>query len=115
MGKTLAELQGLLDEFEAEYWDAPKDEESKTRHITLHMMKLVGRLGAIAEPREHGLPVDLAPMKEQIIPDLLYYALSLAAVHGVDVEKAFLERLELNRKKIQNWPEKSERQIKNLP
>ncbi len=67
------------------------------------MMKLVGRLGAIAEPREHGLPVDLAPMKEQIIPDLLYYALSLASAHQVDLEEGFLARLEANRRKVDAW------------
>lgn len=100
---TLPELQKILAEFEKDYWVAPKGEDEQTRHIVLHLTKLIGKIGAISEKREHNFEADKSIIKIEVIPDLLYYALSLSEIYGVDLEKAFLERLEANRKKVNSW------------
>lgn len=100
---TLKELQNTLVEFEKEYWVAPKGENEQTRHITLHLTKLIGKIGAICEKKEHGFEADKNILETEVIPDLLYFALSLSQVHGVDLEKAFLARLEANKKKVTGW------------
>lgn len=101
--KTLKELQQILIEFEKENWVAPRDAKSVTRHLTQHIAKLMGKLGTITEKWEHDFDPDLTPLKEEVIPDLLYYALSLATTYDVDLEKAFLNRLEINKQKVDTW------------
>lgn len=103
---TINELRRILVDFEnSPAWDAPKDEAGKTRHLTLHLAKLLGKIGSIAERREHSLEPDLTVLREEVIPDLLYYALSLAQAHGVDLQDAFLKRLDTNRARVQAWVE----------
>ena len=96
----LSDLQKIHKEFESEHWDAAKDEEGYTRHILKHLAKLMGKLGNVVEPREHRLKPSTTVLKEQVIPDLLYYSLGLATKHNVDLEEAFLNRLEQNKEKI---------------
>jgi NTP pyrophosphatase (non-canonical NTP hydrolase) len=103
MSRTLSELDNLLQEFEKDNWVAPRDSKSVTRHITQHIAKLIGKLGAVTEKWEHGFEADTTQLKEEVIPDLLYYALNLAHAHEVDLEKAFLHRLEINRQKVDQW------------
>jgi NTP pyrophosphatase (non-canonical NTP hydrolase) len=104
--KTIEELSEILLDFEKENWVAPRDKKSVTRHITQHMAKLMGKLGTITEKWEHGFEADLAPLKEEVIPDLLYYALNLSMVHSIDLESAFLKRLKINERKVNNWKKK---------
>jgi len=99
----LDKLRQTLAEFETKYWDAPADEAGKTRHIALHIMKLAGKLGTIVERREHGLEPGLEQLKNEVIPDLLYYALSLSLAHDVELEKAFLKRLEGDKHRVTDW------------
>jgi hypothetical protein len=104
---TVSELRKILVDFEnSPAWDAPKDEQGKTRHLTLHLAKLLGKIGTVAERREHSIEPDLTVLKEEVIPDLLYYALSLAEAHDVDLQSAFLNRLDSNRARVQAWVEK---------
>jgi len=100
---TLKELAQVLAEFEKEHWVAPDDVQSVTRHITQHIAKLMGKLGTVTEKWEHGFEPDLTQLKAEVIPDLLYYSLNLAATHQVDLEQAFYKRLEVNSEKIQRW------------
>jgi len=103
--KTLDELKKILTDFEQENWVAPIGEQGQTRHITLHMAKLMGKLGTVTEGWEHNFEMDLTQLKTEVIPDLLYYAIALAKVHGVNLEEAFLNRLEMNKKKVGRWRE----------
>ena len=48
---TLEELQKVLIQFEKDYWVAPKGEDAETRHITLHLTKLLGKIGTVCEKR----------------------------------------------------------------
>ncbi len=100
---TIQELQNILVEFEKDYWLAPKEEDEHTRHIVLHLAKLLGKIGTISEKRDHGFEVDKGVLKTDVIPDLLYYALALSELYKVDIEKAFLDRLEANKKKVSSW------------
>ena len=96
----LAEIVSLHEKFEEQFWDAAKDEPGYTRHVLEHMAKLLGKMGNVVEPREHGLEPDTKILKTQVIPDLLYFAIGLARKHEVNLEEAFLNRLEENGFKI---------------
>jgi NTP pyrophosphatase (non-canonical NTP hydrolase) len=100
---TLKELSSILQEFEVENWVAPRDAQSVTRHITQHLAKLMGKLGTVTEQWEHGFDPDLTELRKEVIPDLLYYALNLAATHQVDLEEAFTQRLATNAEKVAAW------------
>lgn len=111
---TLLELQQLLLDFEnSPAWDAPKDEPGKTRHLTLHLAKLLGKIGTVVERREHGIEPELNTLKDEVIPDLLYYALSLASAHEVELQQAFLKRLDVNRVRVREWVAKREQSEKS--
>jgi len=103
MKKSLQELDDILIEFEKDNWIAPTSLKGRTRHITLHITKLLGKLAAISEKWEHGFDDEAAviEIKDGIAPDLLGYALMLARIHNFDLEAAFLERLEANKRKVQ--------------
>lgn len=103
---TLEKLSEKILEFEKESWVAPKDQTGKTRHITLHMGKLLGSLSEVSERREHDIEPSLKILKEWIIPDLLIYSLMLSNLYKVDLEKAFLKRIEYNKKKVKSWKKK---------
>ena len=107
---NLNQLQIILSEFENKYWDAPKDEVGKTRHINLHLSKLMGKIGEVTERREHSLDRDTTILKEEVIPDLLYFALSLAEIHDVNLQEAFFERLEQNKIRVKAWKEQEQDQ-----
>lgn len=101
--KNLQELQDILVNFEKDYWVAPEGKDEQTRHILLHITKLIGKLGAVCEKKEHNFDPDEKVIKEEVIPDLLYFALSLSEIHNVDLEEVFLDRLEANKKKVEEW------------
>ena len=113
MNKTLKEIDQISIEFEKEYWVASSSRQGKIRHILLHMTKMLGKLGGVIEKWEHGLEVDEKVIGQEIVPDLLMYALMIAREEGVDVEKVFLERLEMNKKKVNKW--KEDGVLKDLP
>ena len=104
---TLEELQKNHEEFEKEFWVAPKGLDEQTRHIVLHLAKLIGKVGAVSEQYEHGFDPDKEVVKKEVIPDLLYYAFALSTLYDVDLEKSFLDRLEANKKKISSWKNRS--------
>jgi NTP pyrophosphatase (non-canonical NTP hydrolase) len=113
MNKSLSEIDAILIDFEKDYWVAPTTRKGKTRHILLHMTKLLGKLGTVVEKWEHGLEIDEKVIAEEIVPDLLIYALMLARDENIDLEKVFIERLEVNKKKVGGW--KKGDLLKDLP
>lgn len=100
---TLEQLQQIHTEFEDQYWDAPSDLDGRTRHTVLHLTRLISKIGSYSEQRDHGLPASTQQIEEEVIPDLLYWALALSTSFGVDLEEAFLARLEANKKKIDGF------------
>lgn len=99
---TLDDLAAIVKKHEDEYWDMTNGEAEYTRHILEHLAKLMGKMGNVVEPREHGLEPSTEIIKTQVIPDLLYYALGMAQAHNVNLEEAFTERMKQNRAKITN-------------
>ena len=106
---TLLELQRILADFEKDYWDGPKDIDGKTRHIVLHLTKLIAKVGSVSEQRDHKLPADPQPIITEAIPDLLYWALSLSQLYKINLLQVFLARLEQNKIKIVGLREKRNR------
>lgn len=99
-GLTVADLAALLERFEHVAWDAPGDTVGKTRHICLHMGKLVAKLASVCERREHGVAADASIIAREVVPDLVYYWLDLAAMHQVDPARVFVDRMAANRRRV---------------
>lgn len=101
--KTIKELHQILVEFEKDNWVAPDDHKSIVRHLAQHIGKLAGKLFTVTEKWEHGFETDETIVKTEVIPDLLYYALSLAKIYDVNLEDSFINRLEMNKMKVEEW------------
>jgi len=99
---SLEELLRLHRQFEKKYWDVSKDEAEYTRHVLEHLTKLLGKIGNVVEPREHGLSPSTTRIEKEVIPDLFYFALGLADKHHVNLERAYLSRLKQNETKIKD-------------
>lgn len=100
---TLKQLSDDVKEFDQEYWVAAKDVDGRTRHITLHLTKLLGKIGEVAERREHGMNPRVDKLKDEVIPDLLIYAIQLSQLYDVDLQAAYFARQANNRKRVKGW------------
>lgn len=100
---TLDEVTRTIVEFEADFWDAPKDRMGQIRHLALHLGKLQGKISTVCERWEHGLVPDETLLKTEVAPDLLYYAASISAILEIDLQDAFLNRLEQNKVRVSGW------------
>lgn len=106
MGKpnSLDDLQNVQAKFDQEYLTYPNHyrPDDKIRHINLHLGKLVGKVSTYSEAVEHGRAADDSVLKTEVMPDLLFYALQLANIYDVDLEKVYLQRLEDDKRRIGN-------------
>lgn len=71
--------------------------------MTLHMAKLLGKMGEVSERNEHQQQPDLTVLKKEVVPDLFIYTLRLARLYDTDLEKAYQERQEENKKRVKSW------------
>jgi hypothetical protein len=69
-------------------------------HECFHLGKLVGKVSAVCEARQHGYPVTTDQIKHEVVPDLIIYALQLANLYDVDLDYELAERLSFVLKKI---------------
>ena len=102
MKKNLSELFDLQNEFDQKNTEINSGFEM-TRHTTLHIAKLLGKISEYCETREHSNPEkysDQNRVKNEVIPDLLVYALQLSRVFDVDLEEQYLKRIKQNQGKI---------------
>lgn len=95
---TTKEIQKIQEEYDQLYWQHNTPEFEKIRHITLHISKLLVKLGAYCEKTEHGDIVDKSKIKEQVIPDLVFYSAQLSNLLEVDLSDSYLKRIEDNKK-----------------
>lgn len=99
----LKELQKVQEVYDKEYWKHDHDEFGKIRYITLHMGKLIGKLNTYCEAKEHNANPSQDQLKNEVTPDLLFYALQLSNLLSVELEKQYLERLEKNKKNLEKY------------
>lgn len=113
---TTKELQQQQAEYDTQYWD--HDGYSifeNIRHLTLHVGKLIGKLSTYCEAKEHekGYPDD--QLKNEVIPDLLSYALQLSNWLDEDLDALYQKRLEGNAKHFDSEKEKRKKYRDSLP
>ncbi|WP_119344757.1 nucleoside triphosphate pyrophosphohydrolase family protein [Facilibium subflavum] len=97
--KELMEYQNEFDKDNTEITSGFK----MVRHTTLHLAKLLGKISEYCETREHTDKLkysDPAKVKDEVIPDLLVYALQLSREFDVDLTEAYLKRLKVNQGKV---------------
>lgn len=99
---SLQELQEQQKYFDEEYYDHYDSLLQDVRHVDLHLGKLLGKISSYVEPGEHGaLPSDRI-IKEEVIPDLLFWALHLANTYELNLEQSYQARLAQNKQRIDN-------------
>lgn len=91
---NLEELQKIQEEYDSKYWQHNSSKLEKIRHITLHVGKLLGKLSTYCENQEHDVNYPTDQIKQEVIPDLLFYSLQLGNLLEVKVEEQYLKRLE---------------------
>lgn len=94
-----------LQEFQREYDRIFVDDEftgfDKVRHTYVHMGKLFGRLAEYVQEIEDGnKEFSSEQIREKVIPDLLVYSAWLAEQFNVSMEKAYLQRILGNIKRL---------------
>lgn len=113
---TTKSLQQQQADYDGEYWDHDGYSTFENiRHLTLHVGKLVGKLSAYCEAKEHekGYPDD--QLKNEVIPDLLGYALQLSNWLEEDLAELYAKRLENNKKHFDTEKEKRKKYYDSLP
>lgn len=94
---NLREAQEVQRDFDEKYWDVRNaDAYLKLRHITFHLAIAVGKLSRYCERHEHGAEPDAIVVREEVVPDLLIYALQLANLTDVNLKDAYRRRLDAN-------------------
>ena len=53
----MKELQKIQSEYDQKYWQHNASTTEKTRHITLHIAKLLAKLATYCEQQEHGINI----------------------------------------------------------
>jgi len=96
------ELQIKQADYDSKYWEHNSSELEKIRHITLHIGKLLGKISAYCESKEHGKDHSTDQIKDEVIPDLLVYALQLSNLLNIQLEKVYQKRLQNNIKRLNN-------------
>ena len=63
------------------------------RHTNEHVEGIIGKFAKTLRPVRHGAPLDTSVIEDEVIGDLLYWALHLGNRLGIDVEQAYRKRL----------------------
>ena len=95
--KDLRQFQEIYDE---RFVDEKFTGFEKVRHTALHLAKLLGKLANYCEKKEEGENYPSNQIREEIIPDLLVYALWLSREFNVKPDEAYLKRMIHNIRRI---------------
>lgn len=113
LGTSMEDLRMFQEEYDRRFVDEKFIGFEKVRHTNLHLAKLLGKLSNYCEKKEHGEDCSPQQIREEIIPDLLVYALWLAREFNVKPEEEYFKRMVWNIERL--YREKSsEEEIKNL-
>ncbi len=102
MKLKLEELMEYQNQFDANNTEITSGFEM-VRHTTLHLSKLLGKIAEYCETREHSDTSrysDMNKVKNEVIPDLLVYALQLSREFDINLEEAYFQRLQGNQGKV---------------
>ncbi len=84
-------------EFDDAYWDHEGyGQFENIRHLALHMGKLLGKLTDYCETMEHSKDTPIDKVRDEVIPDLLWYALQLSNWLNVDLAAQYKKRMAFN-------------------
>ena len=94
--KSLRETQRLVDEIS--FFASGKRYSHLSayeilRHDLFHIVKLAAKAARFCDDVEHGLEPSHGEITDEVIPDLLVYALQLSNAFHVDIEDKYRERL----------------------
>lgn len=96
---TTKKLQQKQIDHDAIYWDHDGFTTFENiRHLTLRVGKLVGKLSAYCEAKEQTKGALDDQIKNEVIPDLLSYALQLSNWLEEDLSKLYVKRIKENKK-----------------
>lgn len=94
--KTLCSLQRRCDELSYSIHGKRLADLSETEilaHTCLHLGKLLGKIATVCESADHGGSQSRQPIKEEVVPDLVVYALQLANLYDIDLDATFADRI----------------------
>ena len=89
------DLQETQKGYDLIYWKE-KDKWKDLRHVLLHLNKLTGKIANVVEPYEHNDYQSTKELEDNCIPDLLIYAMHLARMWDINLEKKYKKRLSSN-------------------
>ena len=100
---NLQELQKTQTVYDQHHYEINPIAVEKIRHILLHLAHTTGQLANYCETKEHSVNKE-TPLDFQfifaVIPDLLIYSLQLANIFNINLEEAYLQRLQDNIKQL---------------
>lgn len=99
---TTKELQARQADYDEAHWQHQgQNPDDQIRHVLLHLVKLTGKVATYSEAVEHGQSPSLDPIAKEVVPDLLAHALRLSNLLGIDLDQAYVDRLEDNIQRLQ--------------
>ena len=90
---TLEQVQKEQAEYDKKFWEHDRGFET-IRHSSHHIGKLMGKIAGYCEESEHGELASTKQLDEEVIPDLLIYAVRLANDRGLTLDQVFEKRKE---------------------
>lgn len=69
------------------------------KHTSFHLAKSLAKITHICEQEEHNIHVSPDIIRDEVVPDLLIYAIQLANLYDVDLDKKYSERIQFVLKK----------------
>lgn len=78
------------------------------RHDLYHLVKLIAKVANFCDQNDHNLEPSRRVLEDEVIPDLVIYALQFANALGVDLDEKFECRLEQTLNKFYVPPDAAE-------
>jgi hypothetical protein len=63
-------------------------------HKCFHLGKALGKVSTVCEAADHGSACSTEKIVQEVVPDLIIYAMQLANLYDVDLDSLFVERIE---------------------
>jgi hypothetical protein len=70
------------------------------KHNCFHLVNLAAKVSSVCEKEEHSIDVSKQQIINEVIPDLIIYALQFANIFDVDLDNKYQERIEFVKTKL---------------